>query len=472
MENPSLRRPKWQLQRWQWLAILLATGFALRMFFWFLPVSYDDDTAVYTELATNWFHHGVYGFAGDGVIHPTLIRLPGYPLFLGLSFLVFGAGHIRAVLILQALIDLTACWCLYDCMRTEVSDRAGWIALILAIFCPFTAGYTATGLSESLSISCIAFSIWLGACLLRALRGGGRIRWHLLALGLVLGYAMLLRPDGVLLVAAFCFGVFWYARGSVGMRLALRLITLIGLIAVLPLLPWTVRNYRTFHVVQPLAPRHVNDPGEFVTLGFYRWLRTWSVEYVTTGNVFWNVGSEKLDMEDLTPRAFYSAGQRAETEALIDAYNEHVSITPELDRRFGELAAERIHERPLSYYLYVPTLRVLDMWLRPRTELFNVDVFWWRFGQHPVDSVIAVFLGLLNLAYVVAAAVGFGRGRVPLAIALLGYLALRCVLLGTMENPEARYTVEVFPILFVAAASTLAGRKAAVCSEVCQEAGV
>jgi hypothetical protein len=62
-------------------------------------------------------------------------------------------------------------------------------------------------------------------------------------------------------------------------------------------------------------------------------------------------------------------------------------------------------------------------------------------------------LGLINLFYVAAAAWTFIRGRVPLALMLGGYLALRFLLLATMENPEPRYTLECFPVLIVAASA-------------------
>jgi hypothetical protein len=47
---------------------------------------------------------------------------------------------------------------------------------------------------------------------------------------------------------------------------------------------------------------------------------------------------------------------------------------------------------------------------------------------------------------------------VPLAAVLLSYIAMRCVLLATMENPEQRYTMMMFPIVFLAAGCALAGR--------------
>jgi hypothetical protein len=93
------------------------------------------------------------------------------------------------------------------------------------------------------------------------------------------------------------------------------------------------------------------------------------------------------------------------------------------------------------------------MVLRPRTEAFNLDVFWWRWREHEGQTAVATFLGLLNLAYVALAAWAFLRRRVPLAWMLGGYVLLRFLLLATLENPEPRYTLEVYPILILAAAA-------------------
>jgi hypothetical protein len=95
------------------------------------------------------------------------------------------------------------------------------------------------------------------------------------------------------------------------------------------------------------------------------------------------------------------------------------------------------------------------MLLRPRTLEFGLDVFWWRWSEHPAQSALAIFLGLLNLFYVAAAAWGFIRRRVPLPWMLGSYIILRFILLGAMENPEPRYTVQLFPILIIAAAAAL-----------------
>jgi hypothetical protein len=439
------------------VAALLAAGLALRVFFIAHGVSQDDDSDVYQELARNWFHHGVYGFSGDTGIDPTLIRLPGYPLFLGIVFSIFGDGHMRTVELLQALLDLCECWLIFDTARREVSQHAGWVALTLAMLCPFTAGYAASGMTESLSIGCVALAIWSTARLLRAVRANQSTVLPMAGLVVALACAILLRPDGVLLPAAFCTGLFWYAKGQAGAARALRLAVLAGVLAVLPLVPWTIRNYRVFHVVQPLAPRNANNPVEFVPNGFHRWMRTWSIEFVNTGTVAWNMGTDPIGLDVIPARACDPGPECTEMAAVIAAYNVHNAITPELDARFGALADEHIRRHPLEYYVEMPVLRVLDMWLRPRTELFDIDVFWWRIHEHPLGSGIAIGLAAVNLGYLVLSVIGFTTHRVPLAIPLLLYVLLRCILLGTLESPEQRYTMEAFPILFLGGGCALAG---------------
>jgi hypothetical protein len=98
------------------------------------------------------------------------------------------------------------------------------------------------------------------------------------------------------------------------------------------------------------------------------------------------------------------------------------------------------------------------MWLWPRTERFPLNIWWWDVGDHPRDSAIAIGLGLVNLGYLALAVVGFVRRRVPLQAVLLATIVLRCILLATMENPEQRYTMMMFPIVFLAAGCALAGR--------------
>jgi hypothetical protein len=149
------------------------------------------------------------------------------------------------------------------------------------------------------------------------------------------------------------------------------------------------------------------------------------------------------------------ASSRDATLAIIADYNQSQDLTPELDARFGDLAGARIRAHPVRYYLVLPLLRIADMWLRPRTEILPPDVRWWEFNDDTKQSVTAVGLGLLNLAYVGAAVLALLRRRPGIRWAglLLCFVLLRSAFLGTLENPEPRYTLECYPVIIVLAAA-------------------
>jgi hypothetical protein len=89
-------------------------------------------------------------------------------------------------------------------------------------------------------------------------------------------------------------------------------------------------------------------------------------------------------------------------------------------------------------------------------------VRWWEFNDDTKQSVLAVGFGLLNLVYVTAALWALVRLALvcrPSAIRWAGllvcFLLLRSAFLGTLENPEPRYTLECYPVVIVLAASVL-----------------
>ena len=440
-----------------WVA--LAAGLLLRLWFLWHPMPLDDDTDVYAELAKNLFHHGIYGDETDGVIVPTLIRLPGYSLFLGVIFAIFGAGNFTAVLAAQIGIDLVGCWLIASFVREHVSERAGTIAMFLAALCPFTAAYSTIALTECLSVFAVSLALWSTGRVLRAQAAGRRDRGAMVCASVAMALAVLLRPDGALVGVAVTLAIVWYAWRQRSLVAGIKTALLCSVLTVLSLAPWAVRNWRTFHVIQPLAPRRVNDPGEYVTYGFYRWMSTWAVDLVSTENVFWKVGTDTIDINDLPSRAFDSAEQRAQTAKVLAEYNalKNYVMTPEIDAKFAALAQERVRAHPILCLVWVPALRVADMLLRPRSETLGLDADWWRFDRHHVESIEGVGLGLLNLALVVAALWGVVRGRVPWVAMAVVYVLLRCALLSTMENSEPRYTLEAMPLVIAAAACGLGG---------------
>lgn len=444
----------------------MLAGLVLRLLFFVYFPSVTDDSRIYAELATNWLQHGVYGQTQGAQIVPADTRLPGYPAFLALIFGLFGSGNYRAVMLTQALFDLGTCLIVADLTRRMVSDGAARIAFVMAALCPFLANYAAAVLTETLEIFFTALALDCAVTALDLNRESDHGLFNLwAAAGVAIAVGILLRPDGGILLAAIVLYVATAMRrpDMKGAFLRGRLVPgiVVVVFALAPLAPWTIRNFLTLHQLQPLAPRYANESNELVPRGFIRWIKTWIVDYASVEEIYWNVPGDKIDPEKLPSRAFDDGAEREATLAIIEDYNQSQQMTPQLDARFGEVAAARVRAHPARYYVQLPLLRAVDMWLRPRTEILPPDVRWWEFTDDARYAVMVVGFGLLNLSYVGAAVWALVRRptEVRWAGLLVCFLLLRSALLLTLENPEPRYTLECYPAVIVLAASVVARRE-------------
>jgi len=445
-------------QHFRFFLIATLAGVALRLLFIFRFPGVTTDSFVYGDIAKNWLQHGIYGLSGVNDISPTYIRLPGYPAFLAAVFAIFGMEHYRAALLLQMFVDIGTCFLIADLARRLISPRAARFAFLLAALCPFLANYVANALTETWEVFFTALALDFAVVGLETPPNSSMRSW--VGCGLAVGAAILLRPDGALLLfatEAYFLGMLVSRRKETLAAPAsylLRSGLIVALVSLATLVPWTVRNLHTFHEFQPLAPRYANQENTFVPLGFNRWMRTWIVDYTSVEDIYWAVPGNTVDAEKLPSRAFDSPEQRQQTLQLLNDYNDTQHVTPELDARFAALAAERAHHSLLRYYVELPLLRIADMWLRPRTESLPSDTRWWNFDDDPEWLTLTVCLGIINLAYLAAAFAGLIAGRFkPHLGLLLTFVILRSAFLGTLENPETRYTLECYPLIIILASA-------------------
>ena len=454
---PPFWRMLWESRKYFLLVTLAA--FALRLFFYVRFPHVTGDSLIYGDIANNWLNHGIFGLSHAEGVRPTWIRLPGYPAFLAACFALFGREHYHAVLLVQIVVDVAGCFFIADLGRRTVSERAARFAFPLAALCPFTANYTVAPLAETLSIFFVAVAL---DCTVAAFTASeqGRTSWSAwTCCGATVSAGILVRPDGGILLAAIGLFLLWriWCRPAERARLFWAG-ALVLAISIAPLVPWTVRNWRDFHRFEPLAPRYASDPDEFVPDGFDKWMRTWIADFVSTDEIYWNIPGDAIDLHLLPSRAFDSAEQREKTEAIFRDYDKIRFVNPDLNVRFAELANERIREHPSRYYVWLPMLRIADMWLRPRTEMLPVTSRWWEYWEDPRDFTIAACWGALNLLFVFSAVMGAVRGPRPRYLALmLLFVVLRSAFLGSLENPEPRYTLECYPVVLVLAGAWISG---------------
>jgi hypothetical protein len=436
------------------LSVVLALASGLTMRLWMLKHFFelDGDPQVYGGIAKNLLLHGSYAMTwGGGVMVPTLIRLPGYPLFLALCFRLFGMENYVSAAWVQIVLELAGCLLLADFARriapSALSRGAAHCTLWLAALCPFTAIYAAQPLAESLTLFAIALALWSMACF------RGRPGWPTaLCFTFAVTFAALLRPEGALvalvLMPALLMGLGRKeGDGAVSTKKLARIVVVCMLLALAPFAAWSWRNWQVFHVFQPLAPRYTNDPGQATYPGWERWVKSWSLDFVSTAEIYWNVPDNTLEIDKLPARAFDSPAQYDETVMLAADYNLKTELTPEIDARFGKLAEERIASHPLRYYLWLPLGRMADMWLRPRVDNLPIDLDWWVYKNHHDETLFSWAYAGLNALFLMLGAAGLWL-RPRFWPWMLAYMLLRSALLTTIAAPESRYTLECFPMLF------------------------
>jgi 4-amino-4-deoxy-L-arabinose transferase-like glycosyltransferase len=436
----------------------------------YLPCLAAADTYVYANIAKTLLNHHVYGLSGDSGFYSSLIRLPGYPYFLAVMFRIFGQDNFRAVMILQAFVDTATCLVIAEIARRVINDRAAKIALVLAAICPFTANYSGTVLTETLTIFCTSVAFLCAVIAFEEKR-----LWPMVGCGAALAYGILLRPDtGWLLgsIGLFMLLRMWVIPGE--RKFLFKAGVVVLAVSLAPLVPWTIRNWRVFHVFQPLVNPAALDPGETEPVGFDRWMNTWIIDYSNMEDFAFHVSGEPVEFGDIPERAFADAQEKTEVAQLVARYNQENQAPPDVDAEFARIAERHIRAHPIRYYVVVPALKVISIWLRPRTEMLPIDTHWWRFSDDPHDSSWAIFLGLVNFAFVAIAIMGILRGPPIRWIGVfLMYLFIRTLFLGYMGVAEDRYTLECFPCLFILGARYLAGwQDSAVGIQHSVEAGI
>ena len=496
--------------RKQWIIVLslivLATAFRLGVGHW-LPNDSAGDSIVYEQIARNVLEHHVYSHLDEAPFSPTYVRLPGYPLFLAGIYAVFGHTNNTAVRIVQALIDTGTCvlvawlaWLWQPDERRKV--RTAIVALALAAINPFTTIYAATILTEVPATFLIIAACIATTFAFREDKFERELRWWALA-GLLTGIDVLFRPEVGLVTAAIGVVVLVKMLRRQAHRLPRTIAAgaVLSIAFILVLTPWTIRNWRTLHVFQPLAPPNGNMPGEFVPLGYEAWMKTWMTDGEYLDDLLWNLDEAPIDVDELPDSAFDSQAEHDRVAALFDRYNHEEDeppaspspspssndkqpanqnnededendqdkdaskdqsaktpdMTPELDAAFGQIAGERIARHPFRYYVLLPLRRAHALWFNTHSDFYpfvgnalpllspennRAENFWL-----PIFAVLVGIYTILGVGGLMLLTMNGGfEGRVWVLLVALIFIA-RLGLFSMAVSVEPRYVVEFFPFL-------------------------
>jgi hypothetical protein len=141
------------------------------------------------------------------------------------------------------------------------------------------------------------------------------------------------------------------------------------------------------------------------------WESTWLFRVKDCYLVPWKVNDEAIDVDTIPARAFDSPEEKQRVAAIIEQYNDDLTLTQEEDDAFAQIARERAARHPLRTWLWIPAARAVVIWFTPRIELLpisgNVFPLAQKFDEDPADQAFTILLFLLNIVYVGLAVWGF-----------------------------------------------------------------
>ena len=161
---------------------------------------------------------------------PTMLRTPGYPLFLAAAYRLLGG--VRGAILLQMLLEVLTTALVIRLGREVADRRTGRMAGLLYALNGTSWRYTGDLYAEILLLPVLSFAL---LATVRWLRRGGRV--EAAATGAGWGAALLVKPNLLYLAAVLLPTVALLRRRRGGRRWGLPLV-----VAGLILLPWVVRN--------------------------------------------------------------------------------------------------------------------------------------------------------------------------------------------------------------------------------------
>lgn len=226
------------------MIILPAIGIGLCARAWVIWMSPGQAFAVdqlFDTLAWNLVTLGQ--FTLDGV-HPAAHVGPLYPAVLACFYLLVGHRP-DWVPMLHVLFDLAVVWSMYRVGTALWNSRVGaWTA---SLFFLYPAYWTYDPRLRSEALLTLLISVWLWAVVKAMQRPSSR---QFTLMGLTAGLTILCKPV-VLVLAMFLTAFIWMGGDRISQRLVYGMVY--GATCLALILPWSVRNYVSFHHVIPVS---------------------------------------------------------------------------------------------------------------------------------------------------------------------------------------------------------------------------
>ena len=433
------------------------------------------DDASYLRPAQNYLA-GEGWKTADAGRQSYFLRTPGYGLIWFFMLTTFGANALTALKIFQVLLFGLSVYLLGRSMQLlQIPEKIILPAILFYSISPFFQGFLFYTLTEGVSPQLTVFFVFL---LLKAhceSKPGTAFRFILLA-ALLLGFMIILRPAlGIWLPALFF--ILWRKIKTLH-RLKLQTLTIVFLLALMPLLSWQLRNfiitgtYTGLHPVYFPEQTGVFRPTHKAAWSFFKGWGTTGEQFHSIMVPFWEANidgrPDTAETENIIrqiPMEFYDRNQEKIQETLTYFRNAIINqreyyeqgkpmpmqTHPEETRaieNFRELTrAYRTHD-PLRYYLLAPVDVLGEMILHSNLSLY---MFQHTFRGKPAMEALRLLMAAFHIL-LFAGIIFLIFSRKPLYLKmLLAYTPLLWILyLAFIQRGiEERYMLPFLPVMLV-----------------------
>jgi 4-amino-4-deoxy-L-arabinose transferase-like glycosyltransferase len=388
-----------------------------------LAPSYNQNkfTDGYDDLAANLLAGNGYRFYPDTA--KTLMREPGYPVFVAGLWLVFGRSFM-VVKITNMILALSTAWLmvrLAEKLPPDVLPRNGLLLLappLLFLFHPATLTAESRGGVE------IVFALMVTLLLLSLYRAMETDRWwDYAASGIVLGITVLVRSTPMLFPLFLLMYLLLFERRRVAMRTICRNIAVLIVSMLAVLSPWIIRNYSLTGAFVPTAS----------VLGISAHAGQYIGAHIFEGKPMWLLDREASRERDRLAmklgyafedgaQGYYQSFYKSQDEVKFSKY-----LT-------GLVAAE--YRRSPMLFARCLGQNVFNFWFAGKT--------WAATAANAVIQLPYLVFALIGMVYSVK---NKERAVVPILILFIGYvMAVHLPILA-----QARYSMPLLPLVSILA---------------------
>ncbi|OGS22584.1 MAG: hypothetical protein A2252_03125 [Elusimicrobia bacterium RIFOXYA2_FULL_39_19] len=380
------------------IILLFILALSLRLTYVFLspprPVSYDD-TVSWDAVAGNIA-------SGNGFLeanrHPTSTRPPLYPLFLAFIYSVFGYSHLF-VKIAHAFLDSITVIVVYLTANILFQKRVAFITGLCLCFYPPLIVYTGIIGSETLFVfllTTVIYAIIIGV--------KNENVFLLISAAIILGIANLCRSTLVFYPFFLSAGILLVYNKKYGFYKLARSLILFMLITIVPVIPWTVRNYYAF--------------GNFLLIN------------TSSGALFWSGTYLPWDGKWLDSEAEYFR----KISEIDKVKNPVVS-----DKLLFNLGLKNIKASPIGF-LKLSVKKFFRFWLQPVGKELAAKK----------SVIIGKFISLIHICWLGFALYGFIKSKEQRLLYMpLTVLFIYFMLMHNLISPIARYRLPIEPFIMI-----------------------